>query len=66
MSKWKKNLTIGWLVTIGLPTGLYVFVNFYWWLFDGNVLNSQKMGTAAAILVISGIALIMAVTFPEG
>jgi len=42
-----------WLIFV-LPLIGYLAVNFYWWLFDGNVLNAEKMIGALCVLIFTG------------
>lgn len=39
-----------WAAVVIVPCALYLSVNFYWWLFDGNVPNGDKMGAAAVVV----------------
>lgn len=54
MSKTKLAIIIYWLVFV-IPSLGYLVVNFYWWLFDGNVLNGEKMGAALCVLMFTGL-----------
>lgn len=51
MNKTKLAITAFWVVFV-LPSLMYLLVNFYWWLFDGNKLNLNKIIAALGVLFI--------------
>ena len=53
MSKFKFAITFA--AVFALPSILYFVANFYWWLFDGNVLNGDKMFSAAMFALGAGV-----------
>jgi hypothetical protein len=57
MSK-KSMLALAILFLAVVPCGLYVIINFYWWLFDGNLLVEDKMG-GACLVFFSGLCVLL-------
>lgn len=53
MSKTNLGIILYWLVLV-IPLLAYLLVNFYWWLFDGNVLDSEKMMAALCVVIGTG------------
>ena len=52
-------------VTLVLPSILYFVVNGYWWLFDGDMPISEKMGAAFSIGSIGLVVLAFALWVSE-
>lgn len=51
--KTKLLITLYWLIFVIPPLG-YLVVNFYWWLFGGNVLNGDRMFQSILVLIVAG------------
>lgn len=52
-------------VVVIIPTGLYFLVNFYWWLFDGNIIDFNKMGMAVLAFACTAISMLLAAWISE-
>lgn len=51
--KWINIAIVSYFLVFIIPVLGYLIVNFYWWLFDGNILNVDKMFASVSVLTVA-------------